>query len=138
MRIGELAQACGVSRDTLRFYEERGLIRSQRLANGYRDYPAQTVQLMDFIRNAQRLGFSLGEIGSNVGHLWQADGPDRAVALLLEEKLGVIEERLVALGQLRDALRHSLTLTCPLRSAAAGASTGLGQTPHEQAEASNA
>lgn len=124
MRIGELARACGVSRDTLRFYEERGLIQSHRLANGYRDYPAQTVQLMDFIRNAQRLGFSLGEIGSNVGTLWQAQDPDCAVAALLEEKLRLIEERLLALGQLRDALRHSLTLACPLRSAAGASSSG--------------
>ncbi|AZD46173.1 transcriptional regulator, MerR family [Pseudomonas chlororaphis subsp. aurantiaca] len=40
MRIGERAQACAVSRDTLRFYEQRGLIAAQRTANGYRDYPS--------------------------------------------------------------------------------------------------
>jgi len=116
MRIGELADACGVSRDTLRFYEARGLIQSRRLGNGYRDYPAEAVQLMDFIRNAQRLGFSLGEIGSNVDRLWQASDPDQAVAQLLEEKLALIEARLLALQHLRDSLRQSLAMACPLRS----------------------
>ncbi|MFK3776445.1 MerR family transcriptional regulator [Pseudomonas sp. NPDC089406] len=115
MRIGELAQACGVSRDTLRFYEERGLIRAQRSANGYRDYPADTVQLVTFIRTAQQLGFSLNEIGSNVAQLWQSAAPDQAVEALLRDKLALIEQRLEGLQQLRAALLHRLTLACPLR-----------------------
>ena len=49
MRIGELAQACAVSRDTLRFYEQRGLIAASRSANGYRDYPADIVQLVLYL-----------------------------------------------------------------------------------------
>ena len=50
MRIGELAQASAVSRDTLRFYEQRGLIAAQRSANGYRDYPPDMVQLVQYIK----------------------------------------------------------------------------------------
>lgn len=115
MRIGELAQACDVSRDTLRFYEERGLIRAYRLANGYRDYPAETAQLVLFIRTAQRLGFSLGEIASNVEGLWQTDKPDQAVSALLQDKLALVERRLDELQQLRAELRQRLTLACPLR-----------------------
>ena len=72
MRIGELAQATAVSRDTLRFYEERGLIAAQRSANGYRHYPSEMVQLVQFIKTAQRLGFSLNEIGHSVAELWKA------------------------------------------------------------------
>jgi DNA-binding transcriptional MerR regulator len=52
MRIGELAQASAVSRDTLRFYEQRGLISAQRSANGYRDYPPEMVQLVLYIKTA--------------------------------------------------------------------------------------
>ncbi|MBX8491271.1 MerR family DNA-binding transcriptional regulator [Pseudomonas cichorii] len=44
MRIGELAHATAVSRDTLRFYEQRGLISAQRTGNSYRHYPVETVQ----------------------------------------------------------------------------------------------
>ncbi|WP_412462001.1 MerR family transcriptional regulator [Pseudomonas sp. SC11] len=115
MRIGELAQVCAVSRDTLRFYEARGLIQSQRRANGYRDYPQDTVELVLFIRTAQRLGFSLGEIGSNVAQLWGAADPDQAVRSLLHDKLLLVEQRIVELDQLRGALRQRLTLACPLR-----------------------
>lgn len=114
MRIGELAQACDVSRDTLRFYEERGLIAAQRSANGYRDYPVEMVQLVLYIKTAQRLGFSLGEIGSSVGALWQAADPDSAVSQLLRDKLTLIETRINELGQLRQELQQRLGQACPL------------------------
>lgn len=124
VRIGQLAQACGVSRDTLRFYEERGLIRSHRLANGYRDYDQETAQLVAFIRTAQQLGFSLNEIGSNVQALWDAPDPDRAVEALLRDKLALVEQRLADLQALRAALQQRLTLACPLRPELPAASAG--------------
>ena len=62
MQIGELATATGLSRDTLRFYEKRGLLLSRRLANGYRDYPPEAVQWLCYLRAAQALGFTLAEI----------------------------------------------------------------------------
>jgi DNA-binding transcriptional MerR regulator len=115
MRIGELAQASAVSRDTLRFYEQRGLIAAQRSANGYRDYPAEMVQLVLYIKTAQRLGFSLGEIGSNVAGLWKAADPDSAVTQLLQDKLTLIETRIAELGELRQELQLRLRQSCPLR-----------------------
>ena len=63
MLIGELATASGLSREALRFYEQQGLIRARRLANGYRDYPPEVVTLVQYIRTAQQLGFTLAEIG---------------------------------------------------------------------------
>jgi DNA-binding transcriptional MerR regulator len=114
MRIGELAQASHVSRDTLRFYEQRGLIAAQRSANGYRDYPADMVQLVLYIKTAQRLGFSLGEIGNSVGALWQAPDPDSAVTQLLQDKLSLIETRIAELDQLRQELQQRLGQRCPL------------------------
>lgn len=114
MRIGELAQASQVSRDTLRFYEQCGLIAAQRSANGYRDYPADMVQLVLYIKTAQRLGFSLGEIGNSVGALWQAPDPDSAVTQLLQDKLNLIETRIAELDQLRQELQQRLGQRCPL------------------------
>lgn len=115
MRIGELARASAVSRDTLRFYEQRGLIAAQRSANGYRDYPAEMVQLVLYIKTAQRLGFSLGEIGSSVASLWNAIDPDSAVTQLLQDKLTLIETRIAELGELRQELQLRLSQSCPLR-----------------------
>lgn len=62
MKIGELAQRTQLTPSRIRFYEASGLIAAQRQANGYRSYPAQTVQILEIIINAQRAGFSLEEI----------------------------------------------------------------------------
>jgi DNA-binding transcriptional MerR regulator len=114
MRIGELAQACAVSRDTLRFYEQRGLIAAQRTANGYRDYPPDMVQLVLYIKTAQRLGFTLSEIANSVAALWQSPNPDSAVTQLLQDKLKLIETRMDELGALRSELQQRLGQRCPL------------------------
>lgn len=66
MLIGELATASGLSREALRFYEQQGLMRAQRLANGYCDYPAETAMLVQYIRTALQLGFTLAEIGDRL------------------------------------------------------------------------
>jgi MerR family transcriptional regulator, copper efflux regulator len=64
MKIGEVAQRAGVSTSRLRFYEAKGLLPAARGANGYRDYDINTVKLVGIIERAQRLGFSLKEIGA--------------------------------------------------------------------------
>lgn len=63
MKIGELEARSGACRHTLRYYEQIGLISPQRRTNNYRDYTAQTLHDLDFIKRAQSMGFSLGEIG---------------------------------------------------------------------------
>ena len=64
-QIGELVRRAGVSRDTLRFYEREGLLPpSPRSQGGYRLYGPDALTRLQFIRQAQRLSFSLQEIGS--------------------------------------------------------------------------
>lgn len=63
MKIGDIAKAAGVTTSRIRFYERRGIIApADRGANGYRDYPEDTVALLRFIGQAQGLGFTLREI----------------------------------------------------------------------------
>jgi DNA-binding transcriptional MerR regulator len=114
MRIGELAQATGVSCDTLRFYEKRGLIRALRGANGYRRYAPETAQLVGYVRMAQGLGFSLAEIGENLPALWDNPAPEQAIARLLADKVAVIDERIAQLQALRTGLLERIALSCPL------------------------
>lgn len=65
MKIGEIAKAAGITTSRIRFYEREGIIPpAERGANGYRDYPADLVGLLQFIEQAQSLGFSLREITS--------------------------------------------------------------------------
>jgi DNA-binding transcriptional MerR regulator len=63
VNIGELERRSGLSRHTLRYYEQLGLIEPQRQANNYRSYSEQTVADLAFIQSVQGGGFSLAEIG---------------------------------------------------------------------------
>lgn len=63
MLIGQVATAAAVNVQTLRYYERVGLLpRPARRASGYRTYPGDTVRRVRFIKRAQDLGFTLGEI----------------------------------------------------------------------------
>jgi DNA-binding transcriptional MerR regulator len=117
MQIGELAAATGLSRDTLRFYEKRGLLLSRRLANGYRDYPPEAVQWLCYLRAAQALGFTLAEIETGLPLL---DDPAAAAPLLrdaLLRKLEDIDARIAGLSALRADLTRELAqpgFGCPV------------------------
>ncbi|MEU2250905.1 MerR family transcriptional regulator [Streptomyces sp. NPDC019224] len=118
MRIGELAAQTGLSRDTIRFYERTGLITGRRLANGYRDFPPETVPWLAYVRTAQTLGFSLAEIARTGEEL--RDSPDSAEALsaLFEEKIAAIDARMARLAALRADLAARVGSGCPLLRAA--------------------
>ncbi|MBG4690877.1 MerR family DNA-binding transcriptional regulator, partial [Pseudomonas aeruginosa] len=60
MKIGELAKLTGLATSRIRFYEASGLIRSQRKANGYRDYAADTVWILELVTRAPGAGLSQG------------------------------------------------------------------------------
>ncbi|MBW6392547.1 MerR family transcriptional regulator [Billgrantia antri] len=69
MLIGELERASGLGRDTIRFYEKRGLITPpSRRDNGYREYTEQTLAELRFVRRARELEFRLDEIREAMPH----------------------------------------------------------------------
>jgi DNA-binding transcriptional MerR regulator len=109
MRIGELATAAGVSPDTLRYYERRGLLpRASRLENGYRAYGPETVRRVGVIRSGLAAGLTLDEI-REVLQLRDAGAPPcRRVRDLVAVKLAEVERRLDALTATRDRMRALL------------------------------
>lgn len=120
MKIGEIATATGLSRDTLRFYERRGLLRAHRSANGYRDYPPEAVDWLRYIRLAQTLGFTLAEIEADLPLLAEPATSAPQVRAALERKLASIDERIVGMHTLRAELARRLgegMLDCPLQQA---------------------
>lgn len=122
MRIGEVAKRTGVSVDALRFYEEKGLIKSQRSANGYRWYPQQTVDLVGYIKLAQQLGFSLAEMGENLPLLWNdQQASTELLARLFAEKIALLDERIGQMQGLREALAERARQVCPLLAVKEGA-----------------
>ncbi len=106
MRIAELERQTGLSRHTVRYYEVQGLIAAPpRQANNYREYPAQTVSDLRFIREAQRMGFQLAEIRSILQLRRQSQLDCAEGARLLQDKLDEVDERLRQLQALRRVLR---------------------------------
>jgi len=104
MRIGELADRAGVSTSKIRFYEGRGLLPpAARLANAYRDYDEQALLIVRFIDRAQRLGFSLAEVG---GHLRLPENADRKASLQarLEVKLAELDGHMQAIQERRAVI----------------------------------
>ena len=69
LTIQEIARRSGVAASALRFYEERGLIKSERSGAGHRRFPRAALRRIAFIVFAQRIGLSLEEIGAELAKL---------------------------------------------------------------------
>ena len=126
MQIGEIASATGISRDTLRFYEKRGLLSARRSANGYRDYPPEAVDWLRYIRTAQQLGFSLKEIEADLPLLAAPEASAELLRSALQAKMAEIDQRIAGLTTLRGELARRLgapMAECPLRQVAEAAAS---------------
>jgi len=112
LTIGKVAKAVGIGIETVRFYERQGLIADPpRTTSGYRQYPAETVERLRFIRRAKDLGFTLNEIGELLGLRIQGGQSCDAVRSLASEKLTDIEDRIADLERMATVLR-SLVSSC--------------------------
>jgi DNA-binding transcriptional MerR regulator len=108
-RAGEVARRAGVSTDTVRHYERKGLLpRARRSANGYREYPAGTEQAVRLIRNALTVGFTLEELARVLAARARGEAPCRTVRALAGDKLDVMDQRLADLQGARDRLHAVL------------------------------
>ena len=109
LRSGELARLAGVSTDTLRHYERKGLlVRPRRSANGYREYPAGTLDRVRLVRNALGIGFTLTELARILRVRDRGGAPCQQVRALAGTKLTDVETQLGELTALRDELRRLL------------------------------
>ncbi len=106
---GELAELAGVSTDTLRHYERKGVLsRPLRKANDYRQYPASALQRVRLIRRAIAFGFTLDELASVLNVRDSGGAPCVEVRALAAAKLSDVETRLRELSELRNELRAVL------------------------------
>ena len=105
MLIADAANRAGVNPQTLRYYERRGLILpAARRDSGYREYTADQVRVVRFVKRAQELGFSLDEI-EELLKLRHAKAPKPAVRALGERRLADLDQRIEDLIKVREALR---------------------------------
>ena len=109
VRAGELARAAGVSTDTLRHYERKGVLGApRRSANGYREYPPGALERVLLVRRALSFGFTLDELARVLSVRDGGAAPCRQVRELAAAKLAEVEERLSQMIELRDELCTTL------------------------------
>ena len=103
---GELARLVGVSPDTLRHYERKGVLPPPvRLANGYRRYGAEALERLRTVRAALALGFTLDELAALLRARGRGRPPCREVRELAGTKLELAERRVAELCRLLEVLR---------------------------------
>lgn len=108
LRSGELARLAGVSPDTLRHYERKGLLSPRRSRNGYREYSIQMLDRVRLIRRAISVGFTIDELASILKTRDQGQAPCRQVHKMAQAKLADVEMQLRELEAVRDDLRSIL------------------------------
>jgi DNA-binding transcriptional MerR regulator len=112
MKVGQLAEAAGVSVQTIRFYERRGLLPApRRLQSGYRDYPAEAVNTVLRIKRMQEVGFTLREMGHFL-RLLEAEPHNHAERrTYIESKIHDLDAQIERLLAMREELSRRL-LNC--------------------------
>lgn len=110
MLIGELSAATGVSRDTIRHYERKGVLApAARTSGGYRRYPPDAVARVALVRRALRVGFSLDELARVLRDRARGRAPCREVRALVGARLGDLQRQLAELTLLERELRRMLS-----------------------------
>ena len=113
LTIGEMATRSGVRTSTLRYYEARGLISSERSAGGQRRYARETLRRVAVIRAAQILGLTLDEIRRALDELPEARTPDRHDWERLSQTWrSSLDGRIAELEALRDRLSGCIGSGC--------------------------
>lgn len=112
MNIGEAAKASGVNAKMIRYYESIGIIpKANRSDAGYRVYLESDVHILNFVRRARVLGFSMKEIKKLV-NLWRnRSRASSEVKALAQGHIKTLEIKIQELERMRDTLRH-LSRTC--------------------------
>ncbi|WP_299489614.1 heavy metal-responsive transcriptional regulator [Acaryochloris sp. IP29b_bin.137] len=106
LKIGEVRRQTGVAVGALRYYESLQLIHSDRGDNGYRYYPQETVQQVQFIKKAQTLGFSLEEIREILNIHQQGDIPCERVQSLLQDKIEQLDHQIQQMMSFKSELEE--------------------------------
>jgi len=113
LTIGETARRSGVAASALRFYEERGLIASERAGSGHRRYPRPVLRRVAFIVFAQRVGLSLEEIGEELAKLPPHQAPTRRDwSRLSATWTSRIDGRIAELERLKAGLTECIGCGC--------------------------
>ena len=116
MKIGELSARTGIPPRMLRYYEQQGLLESERALNGYRAYGEADVQRALRVRGLVQAGLStrMARVVLDIERQCELESPPECSLALAEELAGeleALEERLACLTKSRDAVARYLELS---------------------------
>jgi MerR family redox-sensitive transcriptional activator SoxR len=113
LTISEVSRRSGVAASALRFYEEKGLIKSDRAGSGHRRYPRAVLRRVAFIVFAQSIGMTLAEIAGELAKLPDGRVPEGSDwARLSASWTSRIDERIAELERLRAGLTGCIGCGC--------------------------
>lgn len=109
MRIGELARATGTKAETIRYYEREGILPvAERTDSNYRDYSADHLATLTFVRRARELGFSMKQVRTLLALSDSDDKPCGDVDRLVQFQVAEIDRKIDDFELLRDELSQML------------------------------
>jgi DNA-binding transcriptional MerR regulator len=107
MRIGELGEKADLSPKAIRYYEDIGILpEPERTASGYRDYDESALQRLRFIKAAQAVGFTLGEIREVLAFGDRGEAPCDHVRQVMEERIRNLSHHIRGLEEMRRQLQR--------------------------------
>ena len=113
LKIGQVAKLTGLSVETVRYYEQRGLIPPpHRLDSGYRIYPESILQRLHFINRCKGLGFSLQEITELLSLQLNPETSSALVKQSVEDKIILVRSKINELQKLQNSLEQLSNLCC--------------------------
>jgi len=111
MNIGEVSRASGLPAKTIRYYEDIGLVRPARGANGYRDFSKQDAHKLAFLGRSRSLGFTIEDCRTLMSLYEDRDRASANVKALASEHLDRITQKIEELQALKSTL-ETLVVRC--------------------------
>jgi DNA-binding transcriptional MerR regulator len=109
VQSGELSRLAGISSDTLRHYERLGVLpKPPRTNGGYRDYPANSLERVQLVQSALKVGFSLPELATILRMRDRGEVPCQRVRAIAGHKLEEVKQQIDDLLVMRDQLERIL------------------------------
>lgn len=106
MRSGGIIKQTKITRDTLRYYNKLGFLRPTVKENGYKEYSSEDVWMIEFIKSAQNIGFSLKNIKELAEHMKSAECRHKSLLPFLNSKLEEVDTKISALKKIQKHLRY--------------------------------
>ena len=107
VRTGELADRAGISTEAVRFYERAGVLSPPaRTASGYRDYDEAALDRLSFVRAAQAVGLTLGQIREVIAFRDQGEPPCALVLELIQRRSAELGARIAEMRRIKAELDH--------------------------------